>query len=75
MLAQTDWDNREFRRDTNNGLLDALYAVVPEQRAPRAHEAPISLMTIYKDRRFQRLAPLSALLIGTAWSMQGEQGR
>lgn len=24
MLARTDWDNREFRRDTNNGLLDAL---------------------------------------------------
>ena len=48
-----------------------IYAVVPEHRAPRAHEAPISLMVIYKDRRFQRLAPLSALLIGTAWSMQG----
>jgi hypothetical protein len=24
MLARTDWDNREFRRDTKNGLLDAL---------------------------------------------------
>lgn len=23
MLARIDWDNREFRRDTNNGLLDA----------------------------------------------------
>ena len=33
-----------------------IYAVVPEHRAPRAHEAPISLMVIYKDRRFQRLA-------------------
>jgi MFS family permease len=48
-----------------------IYAVVPEQRAPQARETSISLMAIYKDGRFQRLAPLSALLIGTAWSMQG----
>ena len=23
-MARIDWDNRDFRRDTNNGLLDAL---------------------------------------------------
>ena len=48
-----------------------IYAVVPEQSAAQARGASIRLMTIYKDWRFQRLAPLSALLIGTAWSMQG----
>ena len=46
---------------------------VPEptgSRAPsRATQA--SLWVIYRDRRFWRIAPLSALGIGTSWSLQG----
>lgn len=46
---------------------------------PRTHDHPpalpsgssAGLMAIYRDRRFLRLAPLSALMIGTAWSLQG----
>ena len=35
---------------------------------------PISLWPIYRDRRFWRLAPLSAIGIGTSWSFQGSWG-
>ncbi len=46
---------------------------------PRTHDhtpalpsgSSAGLMAIYRDRRFLRLAPLSALMIGTAWSLQG----
>ena len=36
----------------------------------RAH-MPISLWTIYGDARFWRIAPLSAIGVGTSWSLQG----
>jgi MFS family permease len=48
-----------------------IYTLVPESKVRPEHLHKTSLMVIYKDRRFQRVAPLSALLIGTAWSMQG----
>jgi MFS family permease len=62
------------------GALSALaaliiVAIVPDEaRRPTlpAHAAPaLSLLTIYRQRHFWRLAPLSSLGIGTSWSLQG----
>lgn len=38
---------------------------------PKPGRRPLSLWTIYRDRRFWRFAPLSALGVGTSWSLQG----
>jgi MFS family permease len=50
-----------------------IYFVVPE--APRSSalgtSSPTSLKSIYIDKRFWRVAPLSATCIGTAWALQG----
>jgi predicted MFS family arabinose efflux permease len=47
--------------------------VVPECKgrplAPRSHA--VNVWTIYQDRRFWRIAPLSAIGVGTSWSLQG----
>jgi MFS family permease len=50
-----------------------IFLVVPEPttRAAAAPLARVSLRDIYMDMRFLRLAPLSTLSIGTAWSLQG----
>jgi MFS family permease len=60
------------------GALSAVAAlliltVVPDCRPPEGPKArrPISLCSIYRDRRFWRLAPLSAIGVGTSWSLQG----
>ena len=37
----------------------------------RRHAQPVSLSAVYRDRRFWRIAPLSAIGIGTSWSLQG----
>jgi MFS family permease len=47
---------------------------VPEtngHRATKSAPAAASLWAIYRDRRFWRIAPLSATGIGTSWSLQG----
>jgi MFS family permease len=36
-----------------------------------AGTAPVTLRTIYSDRRFWRIAPLSSVCIGSAWALQG----
>jgi len=50
-----------------------LYAVPERQGAPsvRAVTPAASRWVIYVDRRFWRMAPLSAIGIGTSWSLQG----
>jgi MFS family permease len=50
-----------------------IFAVVPEPpRSPTAaRPTRVKLGDIYRDTRFLRLAPLSTLCIGTAWSLQG----
>jgi len=47
--------------------------VVPEgkDRSAVARSNAVSLWTIYQDARFWRIAPLSAIGIGTSWSLQG----
>jgi MFS family permease len=42
----------------------------PVQRARRGTQ-PVGLGAIYRDFRFWRMAPLSAIGIGTSWSLQG----
>ena len=48
---------------------------VPEPTGSRLRSAdwcrPSSLWAIYRDRRFWRIAPLSAIGVGTSWSLQG----
>ena len=49
-----------------------IFAIVPEpRRLPLRPEASTTLRAIYADRRFWKLAPLSAACVGTAWAMQG----
>lgn len=49
-----------------------VFLVVPEKNVARgAIRTTISIAAIYKDRRFWRLAPLSATIIGSAWALQG----
>jgi predicted MFS family arabinose efflux permease len=38
---------------------------------PQATERVATLWDVYRDRRFWRIAPLSSLGVGTAWSLQG----
>jgi MFS family permease len=40
-------------------------------RPARSAARTVSLWAIYQDRRFCRIAPLSAIGIGTSWSLQG----
>ena len=55
------------------GCAAAILALSPKDAgsALRAHHGLATLRLIYGDRRFWRLAPLSTLCIGTAWSLQG----
>jgi len=47
-----------------------IYVVVPERGiAPSAARA--TLGSVFGDRRFWRMAPLSATCVGSAWSLQG----
>jgi MFS family permease len=50
-----------------------IYFAVPEVSAGSVASGPstLGLRTVYYDRRFWRLAPLSAACIGTAWALQG----
>jgi MFS family permease len=50
-----------------------IYALVPEATAVRSSSKakPIQIVTVYTDRRFWRLAPLSMMCISTAWALQG----
>jgi MFS family permease len=52
----------------------AILLVVPERRhsaTPGTSANTLSIVAIYQDPRFWRLAPLSASCIGSAWALQG----
>jgi predicted MFS family arabinose efflux permease len=62
------------------GGLSALAAllivgIVPDESQPSPSpvrpQQTLTLLTIYRERRFWRLAPLSAMGVGTSWSLQG----
>jgi MFS family permease len=49
-----------------------IYVVVPERVIiPSSASIPATLSTVFGDRRFWRIAPLSATCVGSAWSLQG----
>ena len=50
-----------------------IYLVVPDMPAltSAGERVPNGLKSIFFDRRFWRIAPLSAACIGTAWALQG----
>ncbi|MDA9451125.1 MFS transporter [Bradyrhizobium sp. CCBAU 21360] len=47
-----------------------IYTVVPE-RGIVPSTARVTLSSVFSDRRFWRMAPLSATCIGSSWSLQG----
>jgi MFS family permease len=51
----------------------SIFIIVPEAAvvAPISRAPRVKLRDIYRDTRFLRLAPLSTMCIGTAWSLQG----
>jgi MFS family permease len=52
----------------------AVLLVVPQhtsEHSPPPATSSVSLFAIYRDNRFWRIAPLSAIGIGTSWSLQG----
>ena len=49
-----------------------IYTVVPEPAIiPTAGSMPGGLSSVFGDRRFWRIAPLSATCVGSAWYLQG----
>src|SRR5262245_50455967 len=52
-------------------LLVLLAVPEPSSNCPTPTTAQPSLSAVYRDRRFWRIAPLSALGIGSSWSLQG----
>ena len=50
-----------------------IFMLVPDRRSDMATNSgpTTTLMAIYKDRRFWRIAPLSGTIIGSAWALQG----
>lgn len=49
-----------------------IYAAVPERViVPSTVSIPATLSSVFGDRRFWRIAPLSATCVGSAWSLQG----
>jgi len=48
-----------------------IYLVVPEATPVPSGAVSTGLRKVYADRRFWRVAPLSASCIGTAWALQG----
>jgi hypothetical protein len=49
-----------------------IHIVVPERViVPASASIPATLSSVFGDRRFWRIAPLSATCVGSAWSLQG----
>ncbi|TGN86816.1 MFS transporter [Bradyrhizobium yuanmingense] len=49
-----------------------IYAVVPEPViVPSTASSSATLRSVFGDKRFWRIAPLSATCVGSAWSLQG----
>jgi MFS family permease len=73
LLAWMGWRQLfEVLAATTGATAILIYVVVPEQRVIPS-KAPVSatLGSVFSDRRFWRIAPLSATCVGSAWSLQG----
>lgn len=74
MLAYFDWRQVFVLLAGATATVALLLLLAPDDaREPAAARAAssASLRTIYVDPRFWRLAPVSALCIGSAWALQG----
>lgn len=75
LLASTGW--RElflFLAAVTAACALIVYLVVPDAPATEqvlSKDTALGLRAVFTDRRFWRLAPLSATSIGTAWALQG----
>ena len=74
LLAKLDWRSVFVLLSVATLFVALLFPLVVRQ--PCRHRAPtrptcLDVRTIYADPRFWRLAPLSALCIGSAWALQG----
>ncbi|OKO92435.1 arabinose ABC transporter permease [Bradyrhizobium sp. NAS80.1] len=71
LLAWMGWRQLfEILAAATGAIAILIYIVVPERGAvPSAARA--TLGSVFGDRRFWRIAPLSATCVGSAWSLQG----
>ncbi|WP_050386506.1 MFS transporter [Bradyrhizobium pachyrhizi] len=73
LLTWMDWRQLfEILAATTAATAMLIYVVVPE-RVTVPSRVPISatLSSVFGDKRFWRIAPLSATCVGSAWSLQG----
>ncbi|MGX9431200.1 MULTISPECIES: MFS transporter [Bradyrhizobium] len=71
LLAWTGWRQLfEILAAATGATAILIYVVVPE-RGIVPSTARATLGSVFGDRRFWRVAPLSATCIGSAWSLQG----
>jgi MFS family permease len=74
LLAHLDWRSVFALLSATTlfvALLFPLAVRLPGPHGPQARSPSLDLRSIYNDPRFWRLAPLSALCIGSAWAFQG----
>lgn len=73
LLAQTDWRTVfELLAALTLGVAGVIFSV--SRDLSKQNSQPVrwsSFGMVYGDRRFWRLAPLSAVCIGSAWALQG----
>jgi hypothetical protein len=73
LLAWIDWRQLfEILAAATGATAVLIYIVVPERViTPSIGSIPATLSSVFCDRRFWRIAPLSATCVGSAWSLQG----
>jgi MFS family permease len=73
LLAWMGWRQLfEILAATTGATAMLIYFVVPERViVPSTTSIPATLSSVFGDRRFWRIAPLSATCVGSAWSLQG----
>jgi MFS family permease len=73
LLTWVDWRRLfEILAAATGATSILIYVVVPERViVPSTMSGPTTLGSVIGDRRFWRIAPLSATCVGSAWSLQG----
>jgi MFS family permease len=73
LLAWMGWRQLfEILAATTGATAMLIYFVVPERVIiPSTASIPVTLSSVFGDRRFWRISPLSATCVGSAWSLQG----
>lgn len=73
LLAWMSWRQLfEILAGATGAAAVLIYVVVPDRVVvPSTASIPVTLSSVFSDRRFWRIAPLSATCVGSAWSLQG----